>query len=101
MTNQTTKKTIDIKLHRMRQTFQHQKIPTRWSSGKTFVSGAGILRFKSRTSQIGRTVANGSPPLQPSSNRAVLPAGPLTWRWVPQIGYTLRRNTASIMKDLI
>ena len=35
-----------------------------WSSGKAFVSGAGGLRFKFLASQIGRSVANGSPPLQ-------------------------------------
>ena len=33
-------------------------------SGNAFVSEAGGLRFKSRTSQIGNSVANGSPPLQ-------------------------------------
>ena len=27
--------------------------------------------------------------------------GAMTWRWAPPTRYTLRRNTASIMKDLI
>ena len=35
-----------------------------WSSGNAFISGAGGLRFKSRTGQIGHSVANGSPPLR-------------------------------------
>ena len=34
------------------------------SSGNTFVSGAGGLRFKSLASQTERNVANGSPPLR-------------------------------------
>ena len=33
------------------------------SSGNTFVSGAGDLRFKSQVGQIGHNVANSSPPL--------------------------------------
>ena len=35
--------------------------PASWSSGNVFVSKAGHLRFKSRTGQIRRGVANGSP----------------------------------------
>ena len=35
-----------------------------WSSGNALISGAGGLRFKSWTGQIGHSVANGSPPLQ-------------------------------------
>ena len=34
-------------------------------------------------------------------SNTVLPTGAMTRRWAPQTGYTLRRNTASIMKDLI
>ena len=30
-----------------------------------------------------------------------MPAGAKTQRWAPQTRYTLRRNTASILKDLI
>ena len=37
---------------------------TSWSSGNYFASGAGGLRFKSWVGQIGRSVANSSPPLQ-------------------------------------
>ena len=42
-----------------------QALPTGqlWSSN-SFVSGAGGLRFKSPTDQIGRSFDNGSPPLQ-------------------------------------
>ena len=32
-----------------------------WSSGKAFVSGAGDMRFQSRASQIGHSVANDFP----------------------------------------
>ena len=35
------------------------------------------------------------------SKGAVLPAGAMTERWAPQTRYTLRRNTASIMRDFI
>ena len=34
-----------------------------------------------------------------SSKGSVLPAGAMTQRWAPQTRYTLRRNTASIMKE--
>ena len=36
-----------------------------------------------------------------SSKEAVLHTGAMTRRWAPQTRYTLRRSTASIMKDLI
>ena len=36
-----------------------------------------------------------------SWKRAVLPAGAMTQRWDPQTRYTLRRNTASVIKELI
>ena len=36
-----------------------------------------------------------------SSRGAVLPAGTKIRRWAPQTRYTLRRSTASIIKDLI
>ena len=35
----------------------------KFSSGNAFISGAGGLGFKSRTGQIGHSVASGSPPL--------------------------------------
>ena len=38
--------------------------PASWSSGNAFVSGAGGLKCKFRAGQIGRSVANGSPPLR-------------------------------------
>ena len=38
--------------------------PAGWLSGNAFVSGAEGLRFKSRPGQIGRSVANGLPPLR-------------------------------------
>ena len=36
-----------------------------------------------------------------TSKEAVLPAAAMTWRWAPPTHYMLRRNTASMMKDLI
>ena len=42
----------------------YSSIPTSWSSGNEFVSGAGSMRFKSRAGQIGHSVANGLPPLR-------------------------------------
>ena len=44
--------------------FGDENKPASLSSGNTFVSGAGGLRFKSRAGQIGHSVANGSPPLR-------------------------------------
>ena len=45
--------------------FQEQaSTPASWSSGNAFVSGAGGLKFKSLTGQIGHSVANDSPPLR-------------------------------------
>ena len=43
---------------------EQKNLNASWSSGNAFVSGAGGLRFKSRTVQIGHSVANGSPPLR-------------------------------------
>ena len=43
------------------------------SNGNAFVFGARDLMFKFRPGQIELKVANGSPPLQHSSKRAVLP----------------------------
>ena len=40
-----------------------------------FVSGAGGLRFKSRTGQIGYSVANGSPPLRHFFERSCVARG--------------------------
>ena len=55
----------------LKQYFSFQ--PANWSSGNALVSGAGGLRFNSRTGQIGHSVTNGSPPLRHSSKGAVLP----------------------------
>ena len=72
----------------------------RWSSSNAFVCEAGGLRFKSRASQFGHSVAT-------ARNRCNIVRKGLccpdatTRRWAPQTRYTLQRNTASIMKDLI
>ena len=60
-----------------------------------------IQRFKSRGGQIRHSVANGSPLLQHFFERSCVSRGAMTQRWAPQIGYTLRRNSARIMKDLM
>ena len=44
-----------------------------WSSSNAFVSGAGSLRFKSRSGQIEQSVANGLHRCKISSKRAALP----------------------------
>ena len=49
-----------------------QFVPASWSSGNAFVSRAEGLRFKSRTGQIGHSVANGWPLLQYFSKGTVL-----------------------------
>ena len=41
-----------------------------WSSGNTFVSGAGGLSYKFQTGQIGHRVANGLPLLRHSFERS-------------------------------
>ena len=69
--------------------------------------GPGVTR-SSREQEGGQMLksrlANGSPPLQHffKSCCVVLccPAA-MTWRWAPQTHYTLRCNTANIIKDLI
>ena len=71
-----------------------------WSSGNAFVSGADGLRFNSRAGQIERSVAKGSSPLRHPFKRSCV-AGAMTQSWASQTGYKLRRNTQSIMKDLI
>ena len=52
---------------------QTSVLTTTPSGLNALVSGEGGLRFKSRTSQIGHSVTNGSPPLRLSSKEAVLP----------------------------
>ena len=56
------------------------------------VIGARDLGFDSRASQIGHSVANGSPPL-----RRFCVALALSREMIPGTRYSLRRNTASIM----
>ena len=65
------------------------------------VSGAGDLRFESRTGQIEHRVANGSPPLQHFFKKKQCCPGAMMQRWALKTRYTLRRNKASITKDLI
>ena len=57
---------------------------------------AGGVGFDSQVGQIGHSVANGSPPLQ-RFFEAVLPRRQVAEKG-PATRYTLRRNTASIMK---
>ena len=63
-----------------------------WSSANAFVSGAGGLKFKSWAGQIHRCDISSKEAVFPERNDAEM---------APQTRYTLRRNTASIMKNLI
>ena len=74
--------------------------PVSWSSGNAFVSQAGGLRFKSPTSQIGHKVANSSPPRLHFFKRSYFVRRRNDAEMAPQTRYTLRRNTACIVKDL-
>ena len=68
-----------------------------WLSGNVFVSGAGDLRFKSWVGQLGQSyqrLATAATFLR----KLLCFQGAMTWRWAPQTCYTLRRNTASIIK---
>ena len=60
------------------------------------------LRFKSRTSQIGLNVTNGSPPVQHFFNRRGVASDAKTRRWARQFRCTLRHLTANTnTEDLI
>ena len=63
-------------------------------------SGAGDLRFKYRSGQIGHSVVNGSPALQHFVKSSCV-ARVERMKSAPQARCTLRRNTASIIRDLI
>ena len=58
-----TEKVKSIMLQK-RNLFATYFAPASWSRGNTFVFGAGGLTFKSRSGQIGHSVANSSPPLR-------------------------------------
>ena len=65
-----------------------------------FVSGARGLWFKSRVDQIEHSVPTARYRYNISSKKVVLLGG-MSGRSAPSTRYTLRWNTASIMKDLI
>ena len=76
-----------------------------WSSSNAFVSGAESLRFKSRSGQIGHSVANGLHRCKISSKGAALPGCNDVWvqsawvqRWGPPTRYMLLRIVEGIMK---
>ena len=73
---------------------------TSWSSGNAFVSEAVGPGLKSRAAQIS-SVANSSPPLRNFLRKDICCPCAMTRRCAPQTRYTLRRNTSTIMKDLI
>ena len=75
-----------------------QHLPVSWLNGSAFVSGAGGPSFKSRVGQIIPIVANDSPPLQHFRNELCFPSA-MTRIWAPPTHYTLRRTTASTMKE--
>jgi len=57
------------------------------------------LEFNYRAIQTLHSVANGSPPLKHLLKIAVCLVA--VARWAPQTRYTLQRNMASIIKDLV
>ena len=61
--------------------------PASCSSAHAFVSGAGSLKFKSRTGQIGHSVANGSPPLRHFLVRSCEPTGAVMRKSAPPTRY--------------
>ena len=66
-----------------------------------FVSGPKDRRFKSRQGQIGHSVANGSLPLRHFFERSCVIYSRNDAEMAPPTRYTLRRNAARIIKDLI
>ena len=75
----------------------------KWSSGNAFVSGAGGLRFKSRAGQI-RPETQRCQRLATAATflrKELCRPGAMMRRWAQPTRYTLRRNPASITKDLI
>ena len=60
-------------------------------AGNAFISGVGGSRFESWAGQIAATFFR----------RKLCCPDAMTLRWAPPTRYILRRNTASIMKDLI
>ena len=69
------------------------------SSGNLFVSGT-FLTFKPQASQIGHSVAKGSPPQWHFFERSCVAWGNDA-EMGPPTRYTFQPNTASVMKDLI
>ena len=71
--------------------------PHQWSvlldsfAGNAFFSGVGGLRFESRAGQIAATFLR---------RKLCCPCA-MTRRWAPPTRYTLLRNAASVMKELI
>ena len=78
--------------------FQVKLPPASWSSGNAFISGAEDPRFKSRVGQIGYTE---SPTAATFLRKKQCCPSKMTRKWATKTGYTLRRSTASIMKDMI
>ena len=77
-----------------------KKIPASSSSRNPFVSGAGGLTFKSRADQIGNSVASGWPRLQHFFERSCVAQVQYS-EMAPPTRNTLRRNIASIIKNLV
>ena len=69
-------------------------------AGNAFVYGAGSLSFKSRAGQNGHSVSNDSPPLR-RFGRSCVALAQWSGDGAPQTCITLRRHTASIIKNLI
>ena len=94
-------------------TSQRYQLPTSWSSGNAFVSGAEGLRFKSQAGQIGLSVANGLPPLRQFFKWSCVaraqwrrdgPCQLVSWKiskLLILVSWKLQCITVSKMKDLI
>ena len=76
-------------------------LPASWSSDNTFVCGPGGLRFKSRTDQIGLSVASASPLLQHFLRKKLGCPGAMKRRWAPQTRYIFWRSRGKTTKALI
>ena len=75
--------------------------PAIWLSVNAFVSGAGGLRFESEAGRIGHRIAYCSLPLRHFFEWSCCCPDAVTRRRVTLTRYTFRRNTASVMKDVI
>ena len=75
-------------------------VPHQTKASPHVTAGAGGPKFKSWASEIGHTVADGSPPLRHFFERSCVAQTAMTWGWAVPTLCTLRRNTTSIKQKL-